>query len=167
MRCNEQNTIPDSVLEGIEFWAGTFLKSTSLRAGSVASCAKEGRKNGKQGRADYLRQVETMHETFSGNIEAGKQGKRNRRPGSGAVAWHLSVMSTITIPLPDDDLSFLRAYSEAQGTSAEAFLARQARNLREHLQRPLQPDVVAATGIIPPEIAGREKHRGHLEKKHA
>ena len=76
-------------------------------------------------------------------------------------------MSTITIPLPDEDLSFLRAYSEAQGTSAEAFLARQARNLREHLQRPLQPDVAAATGIISPEIAGRETHRGHLEQKHA
>ena len=76
-------------------------------------------------------------------------------------------MSTITIPLPDEDLAFLRAYSEAQGTSAEAFLARQARNLRQHLQRPLQPDVMRATGIIAPEVAGEEMHREHLEKKHA
>jgi hypothetical protein len=76
-------------------------------------------------------------------------------------------MSTITIPLPDEDLTFLRAYSEAQGTSAEAFLARQARNLREHLQRPLQSEVQAASGIISPEIAGKETHRDHLEKKHA
>lgn len=76
-------------------------------------------------------------------------------------------MSTITIPLPDEDFAFLREYSAAQGTSAEAFLARQARNLREHLQRPLQPDVVAASGIISPEIAGEELHREHLEKKHA
>jgi hypothetical protein len=28
-------------------------------------------------------------------------------------------MSTITIPLPDEDLDFLRAYSEAHGISAE------------------------------------------------
>ena len=76
-------------------------------------------------------------------------------------------MSTITIPLPDEDFAFLREYSAAQGTSAEAFLARQARNLREHLQRPLQPDVVAASGIIPPEVTGEEQHREHLEKKHA
>ena len=76
-------------------------------------------------------------------------------------------MSTITIPLPDEDLSFLRAYSEAQGTSAEAFLARQARNLREHLQRPLQADVMAASGIISPEVAAEETHREHSEKKHA
>ena len=76
-------------------------------------------------------------------------------------------MSTITVPLPDDDLAFLRDFSAAQGTSAEAFLARQARNLREHLQRPLQPEVMTATGIIAPEVAGKEAHRGHLEKKHA
>lgn len=65
-------------------------------------------------------------------------------------------MSTITIPLPDEDLAFLRAWSEEQGISAEAFLARQARNLREHLQRPLHPDVVAALGVIMPEKAGEE-----------
>ena len=76
-------------------------------------------------------------------------------------------MSTITVPLPDDDLAFLRDYSAAQGTSAEAFLARQARNLRKHLQRPLQPEVLRATGIIAPEVAGEEAHREHLEKKHA
>ena len=76
-------------------------------------------------------------------------------------------MSTITIPLPDEDLAFLRAYSEAQGTSAEAFLARQARNLRMHLQRPLQPEVAAASGIISPDVAGEEAYREHLEKKQA
>ena len=81
--------------------------------------------------------------------------------------WHFQGMSTITIPLPDEDFTFLRAYSAAQGTTAEAFLARQARNLREHLQRPLQPEVMRATGIISPEVEGEETHREHLEKKHA
>jgi hypothetical protein len=76
-------------------------------------------------------------------------------------------MSTITIRLPDEDFAFLRTFSAAQGTSAEAFLARQARNLREHLQRPLRPEVLGATGILPPDIAGEEAHREHLEKKHA
>ena len=57
-------------------------------------------------------------------------------------------MSTITVPLPEEDLKFLRSYTSAQGTSAEAFLARQAHNLREHLQRPLPPKVSAASGII-------------------
>jgi hypothetical protein len=75
-------------------------------------------------------------------------------------------MSTITVPLPDEDLDFLRAYTSAHGTSAEAFLARQARNLREHLQRPLHPDVVAASGIVSPGIDARVAHHGHLEAKH-
>jgi hypothetical protein len=76
-------------------------------------------------------------------------------------------MGTITIPLPEEDLDFLRAYSKEQRTSAEAFLARQARNLRHHLQKPLQPAVIHATGIIAPDLAAEESHRGHLERKHA
>ena len=75
-------------------------------------------------------------------------------------------MSTITVPLPDEDLKFLRSYTSAQGTSAEAFLARQAHNLRAHLQRALPPKVSAASGIIAPG-AGEQEHREHLEKKHA
>ena len=84
-----------------------------------------------------------------------------------AKAWQVSAMSTITIPLPDEDLNFLRAYSEAHGISAEAFLARQARNLRERLQKPLHPEVEAASGIISSEITAEEAHREHVETKHA
>lgn len=79
----------------------------------------------------------------------------------------LSVMSTITVTMPDEDLAFLRDFAAASGTSAEALLGQQARRLREHLQRPLGPDVTAASGIINPEVAGREAHRDHLERKHA
>ena len=76
-------------------------------------------------------------------------------------------MSTLTIPIPDEDLTFLRAYSAAQGISAEALLARQARNLREHLQRPPHPDVTAASGVIAPDVAGEVAHSEHIEKKHS
>jgi len=76
-------------------------------------------------------------------------------------------MSTITIPLPEEDLTFLRAYSNALGTSAEEFLARQARSLREYLQRPLQPEVLAASGIISPGTSAKDTHCEHLDKKHS
>jgi hypothetical protein len=76
------------------------------------------------------------------------------------------AMSTITIPMPDEDLVFLRAYSSALGTSAEAFLARQAHNLRRHLQQPVQGDVEAASGIISPRINAEHSYREHLGKKH-
>ena len=61
--------------------------------------------------------------------------------------------------MPDEDLAFLRAYSEAQGLSPEAFPARQAHNLRAHLQNPLHADVVLASGIIAAELDGPEAHR--------
>ena len=76
-------------------------------------------------------------------------------------------MSTLTIPMPDEDLAFLRAYSAAHGISAEALLARQARSLREQLQRPVHPEVSAASGIISVDTASVEAHRAHLERKHA
>jgi hypothetical protein len=75
-------------------------------------------------------------------------------------------MSPITVLLPDEDLAFLRDFSAAQGTSAEMFLARQARNLREQMQQPLRGEVLRATGIISNEIDGREAHRNYLEQKH-
>ena len=78
-----------------------------------------------------------------------------------------SGMSTITIPMPDEDLDFLRAYTKAQGISPEAFLARQARNLREPLERPLHPDVAGATGIVSAQVAGEEAHRDSPEGKHS
>ena len=86
--------------------------------------------------------------------------------GRGARAWQRQAMSTITVALPDEDFAFLRRFSAAQGISAEAFLARQARNLREHLQKPLRPEVLQATGIISREVDGEESHLEHLEKKH-
>ena len=75
-------------------------------------------------------------------------------------------MSTLTVPLSDEDLTFLRAYTEENGTSAEEFLARQARNLREHLQKPMPPEVAAASGIILPAPDGKQTYREHLETKH-
>jgi hypothetical protein len=79
---------------------------------------------------------------------------------------YIFCVSTITIPMPEEDLSFLRAYSSALGTSAEAFLAQQAHNLRRHLQQPIQQDVEEAGGIISPSINAAQTHREHLDKKH-
>jgi hypothetical protein len=76
-------------------------------------------------------------------------------------------VSTITICLPEEDLAFLRAYSQLRGTSAEELLARQTHNLRTHLQQPLHPDVMAATDVIMPVQNGEQEHRDYLDGKHA
>lgn len=74
-------------------------------------------------------------------------------------------MSNITISVPDEDLAFLRAYSQQHGMSPEALLARQMRVLREHLEQPLHSDVVAASGVLLPRADGLREHKDHLEKK--
>ena len=60
----------------------------------------------------------------------------------------MAGMSTITVPLPEEHLKFLRSYTSAQRMSAEAFLAQRARNRRENLQRSLPSEVVHATGMV-------------------
>jgi|688.fasta_scaffold485826_3 hypothetical protein len=74
-------------------------------------------------------------------------------------------MSTITVSLADEDLAFLQRFSEAQGTSAGEFLARQARNLRRQLEKPLPPEIVAASGIIAGEVNPEAGHLDHLQRK--
>ena len=74
-------------------------------------------------------------------------------------------MSTITVPMKDEDLDFLRAWSKEHGTSAEALIAEQVRALRERLEKPLHPDVAAAIGILLPG-ADEEAYRRHLEQKY-
>ena len=75
-------------------------------------------------------------------------------------------MDTITVSLADEDLAFLQRFSEAQGTSAGEFLARQATNLRRRLERPLPPEIVAASGIIADDLKSKTEHLDHLQRKH-
>jgi len=79
---------------------------------------------------------------------------------------YLYPMSSITIPLSDEDLEFLRAYSSAHGTSAEALLASQARTLREHLQHSIHRDVELASGIVSGGVDAKEVHRAHLARRY-
>lgn len=75
-------------------------------------------------------------------------------------------MSTITVSLADEDLAFLQRFSEAQGASVGEFLARQARSLRRQLEKPLPPEIVAASGIIASEVDSENEHLNHLLRKH-
>ena len=88
------------------------------------------------------------------------------------MTWHAcsdavkTNMPNITVPIPAADLTFLRDYSQTQGTSAEAFLARQAHNLQHNLQQPLPREVKDATGVISAKVDAIAVHRKHLDKKY-
>jgi hypothetical protein len=75
-------------------------------------------------------------------------------------------MSTISIPLPDEDLEFLRSLASEQGTTPEQFLAKHARNLRLNLQAAVHPLVSAATGVLQAENSPQTEYLEFLEQKH-
>ena len=75
-------------------------------------------------------------------------------------------MTTIKVSLADEDLAFLQRFSEAQGTSVGEFLARQARSLRRQLEKPLPPEIVAASGIIAGDVDSKSDHQDHLQREH-
>jgi hypothetical protein len=75
-------------------------------------------------------------------------------------------MSTVTISLADEDLAFPQRLSEAQGTSVGEFLARHARSLRRQLEKPLPPEIVAASGIIAGDVDSETERLDHLQRKH-
>jgi hypothetical protein len=76
-------------------------------------------------------------------------------------------MSTITVPLPDEDFQFMNDWAKQQGTTVAEFFALEVRNLRQHLQSPLHPDLKRATGILATDIEGESAHLDHLDHKHA
>jgi len=75
-------------------------------------------------------------------------------------------MSTVTVSLADEDLEFLKRFSEAQGTSVGEFLARQARSLRKQLEKPLPAEIRAASGIIASDVDSKAEYLDHMERKH-
>ena len=93
----------------------------------------------------------------AGSCAAGRPGVNN-------------PMSTLTVELPEEDLQFLKTWTQAKGTSVEAWVAHQAKHLREATGRRLHPHVEAATGILPDDGRDyreyREEYLEYLEAKH-
>ena len=75
-------------------------------------------------------------------------------------------MSSLVVALPDEDLDFLKAFSAAQGITAEAVLAGHARRLRELIEGELHSDVSASIGIIK-SGDGEQAFLDHIETKHS
>ena len=76
-------------------------------------------------------------------------------------------MSTLTIPISDENLSFLKELTKENGMTPESFFAAHVESLRRPKCRPLHPDVIRATGVINFEGDPREAYLDHMEKKHA
>lgn len=76
-------------------------------------------------------------------------------------------MSTITIPIEDEDLQYLTQWTATFGVTVEEFFANEARTLRRNLAVPLHSALIQASGIIAPDIDSKEAYLNYMDSKHA
>ncbi len=58
------------------------------------------------------------------------------------------MATTLTLELPEEDISFIRRYANEQGVSVSDSIDRIIAFLRRTEQHPLHPDVLALAGIL-------------------
>ena len=58
------------------------------------------------------------------------------------------MATTLTLELPEEDVSFIRRYANEQGVSVSDSMDRIIAFLRRTEQHPLHPDVLALAGIL-------------------
>lgn len=76
-------------------------------------------------------------------------------------------MSTITIPIADENLEFLQSWTKANGMTLEGYFTAQVESLRRQESRPVHPALIRATGVIKAEVDGRQAYLDHMARKHA
>lgn len=76
-------------------------------------------------------------------------------------------MTVLSVPMAEEDFTFLRTWASKHGTTVESFLAEQAHTLRIQLQQPIHPAVISATGVLEKVSDEKAEHLERLEKKHA
>ncbi len=76
-------------------------------------------------------------------------------------------MSTLTIPISDENLSYLQEWTKEIGMTPESFVAAHVESLRRPKRRAIHPAVIRATGVIQFEGDPREAYLEYMEKKHA
>jgi len=77
----------------------------------------------------------------------------------------MAMTTTLTLELPEEDISFIRRYASEQGVSVSDSIDRIISFLRRTEQHPLHPDVLSIAGIlrgVDPDAARME----YLTRKH-
>lgn len=72
----------------------------------------------------------------------------------------------LTLRLPAEEVEFLKAYAQEHGTTAAELLGRYVKRLKANGRKPLHPDIVSITGLVPEDIDVKGGYRQHLLDKH-
>ena len=72
----------------------------------------------------------------------------------------------LTVQLPGEEVEFLKTYAQQHGTTVTDLLARYVKRLQNSARRPLHPDIVNITGLVPAHLDAKADYRQHLLEKH-
>lgn len=75
-------------------------------------------------------------------------------------------IAELTVRLPEEELRFLKTYAQENGTTAPEILAGYVRRLKSSSRRPLHPDILQITGLVPEHLDAEAEYRHHLLDKH-
>jgi len=76
-------------------------------------------------------------------------------------------MTLLSVPVAEEDFTFLQTWGSKHGTIMESFLAEQAHAPSIHLQQSIHPAVLSATGVIETIRDEKAEHLDHRARKHA
>ena len=71
----------------------------------------------------------------------------------------------LTVQLPAEEIEFLNSYAREHGTTVAEIVARYVKRLKSSESKPLHPDIVNITGLVPPHLDAEAEHRQHLLDK--
>ena len=72
----------------------------------------------------------------------------------------------LTLQLPAEEVEFLKSYAREHGTTVAETVARYVKRLKRAEKKPLHPDIVNITGLVPQNLDAEAEHRLHLLDKH-
>ena len=72
----------------------------------------------------------------------------------------------LTVQLPAEEVEFLKSYAREHGTTVAEIVARYVQRLKRAEKKPLHPDIVNITGLVPQNLDAEAEHRRHLLDKH-
>ncbi len=72
----------------------------------------------------------------------------------------------LTVQLPAEEVEFLKSYAREHGTTVAEIVTRYVQRLKQAERRPLHPDIVNITGLVPQNLDVAGEHRQHLLEKH-
>lgn len=79
---------------------------------------------------------------------------------------HGMPTAELTLQLPAEEVEFLKDYARQHDTTVAELVARYVERLKGARPKPLHPDIVSLTGLVPTDLDVKAEYHQHLLDKH-